>query len=78
MLNIGFPFGILMSENYTQRKKLYHGIWEIFTVWEQKLLTSCSKRLHMHNWDTILESQGGLDKTMYGESSVKVYRLHQS
>ena len=37
MLNIAFPFGILMSENYTQRKKIYHGIWEIFTVWEQKL-----------------------------------------
>ena len=45
--------------------------------WEQKLtilLTSCSKRLRMRNWDTILESHETLDKTVYGESSVKVSR----
>ena len=41
--------------------------------WEH-LLTSCSKRLRMRNWDTILESHGRLDKTVYGESSVKVSR----
>ena len=42
---------------------------------EQKLtilLLSCLKRLHMCNWDTILESHGRLDKTVYGESSAKV------
>ena len=47
---------------------------------EQKLtilLTSCSKRLCMRNWDTILESHGRLDKTVYGESSVKVSHQHQ-
>ena len=38
------------------------------------LLTSCSKRLRMRNWDTIQESHRRLDKTMYGESSVKVSR----
>ena len=38
---------------------------------------SCSKRLHMCNWDTILESHGRLDKTVYGESSAKVSREHQ-
>ena len=45
--------------------------------WEQKLtilLTSCSKKLRMHNWDTILESHVRLDKTVFGESSVKVSR----
>ena len=45
--------------------------------WKQKLtilLTSCSKRLRMRNWDTKLESHGRLDKTVYGESSVQVSR----
>ena len=53
-------------------------VFEKFSrYWEQKLtilLTSCSKRLRMRNWDTILESHGRLDKTVYGESSVKVSR----
>ena len=31
----------------------------------------------MGNWDTILESHGRLDKTVYGESNVKVSRQHQ-
>ena len=31
----------------------------------------------MRNWDTILESHGRLDKTVYGESSVKVSRQRQ-
>ena len=56
-------------------------VFEKFSrYWEQKLailLTSCSKRLHMRNWDTILESHGRLDKTVYGESSVKVSRQRQ-
>ena len=38
---------------------------------------SCSKRLCMHNWDTILESYRTLDKTVHGESSVKVSRQPQ-
>ena len=38
---------------------------------------SCSKRLRMRNQDTILESHGRLDKTVYGESSVKVSRQRQ-
>ena len=45
--------------------------------WEQKLtifVMSCSERLHMRNWDTILESYKRLDKTEFGESSVKVSR----
>ena len=36
---------------------------------------SCSKKLRMGNWDTILESHGRLGKTVKGdESSVKVSR----
>ena len=31
----------------------------------------------MGNWDTILESHGRLDKTVYGESNVKVSRQRQ-
>ena len=38
---------------------------------------SCSKRLRMRNWDIMLESHGRLDKTMYGESIVKVCRSRQ-
>ena len=53
-------------------------VFEKFSrYWKQKLrilLTSCSKILRMRHWDTILESHGGLDKTVYGESSVKVSR----
>ena len=30
------------------------------------------KRLRMHNWDTVLESHGRLDKTVYGPSRVQV------
>ena len=41
-------------------------------LWYWKyLLTSCSKRLHMPNLDTILESHERLDKTVYNEISVK-------
>ena len=51
-------------------------VFENFSwYWEQKLtilLLSCLKRLHMCNWDTILESHGRFDKTVYGESSAKV------
>ena len=28
----------------------------------------------MRNWDTMLESHGRLDKTVYGESSAKVWK----
>ena len=56
-------------------------VFEKFSrYWEQKLtilLTSYSKRLRMRNWGTIPESHGRLDKTGYGESSVKVSRQRQ-
>ena len=38
---------------------------------EEKLTLELEK-LRTRNWDTILESHGRLDKTVYGESSVKV------
>ena len=38
---------------------------------------SCLKRLHMRNRVTMLESYRRLDKTMYGESSIKVCCLLQ-
>ena len=39
-------------------------------------MTSYLKGLCMHNWDTILESQGWAEKTVYGEKSVKVCCSH--
>ena len=76
-LNIVFPFVILMSQNYIWRNRQYHVMVfeKNLRYWEQKLtilLMSCTKRLCMHNWDTILENRGRLDKTAYGEGSVKV------
>ena len=65
-MNIAFPFVMLTSQNYIRRNRLYHGIWKNFTV--------LGTQLRMRNWDTMLESHGRLDKTMYGESNVKVCR----
>ena len=73
-MNIAFPFVILMSQDYGKEASSITVFEKFSQYWEQKLtnlLTFCSKRLHMRNWDTILESHGSLDKTVYGESSVK-------
>ena len=83
-MNIAFPFVILMSQNDIQRNKnLESGIMEfrpLSQYYGQKLAIfddSYLKRLHMHNWDTILESWGRLGKTVYSEKSVKVCHSHQ-
>ena len=79
-MNIAFPFVILMSQDYGKEASSITVFEKFSQYWEQKLtilLTSCSKRLRIRNWDTILESHGRLDKTVYGESSVKVSRLRQ-
>ena len=58
-LNIAFPFVILMSQDYGREANSIT-VFEKFSQYrEQKLtilLTSCSKRLRICNWDTILES----------------------
>ena len=59
----------LEKQAVSQYLKNFHGI---VNKNYKFLLTSCSKRLCMHNWDTILESHRRLDKTVYSESSVQV------
>ena len=74
-MNIAFPFVILMSQDYGKEASSITVFEKFSQYWEQKLtilLMSCLKRLHMCNWDTILESHRRLDKTVYSESSVKV------
>ena len=72
-LNIAFQFVILILQNYIHRIKLYHGIWNIFTViiFLDVLL---QKNTHAHTGIPsyrVLESRGRLDKMMQSESSVK-------
>ena len=75
--NIDFPFVILNATTlYSEKQATLSAItvFETFSgYWEQTLMTSCSKRLHMRNCDTIIESHRRLDKAMYGKRSVKVH-----
>ena len=40
-LNIAFQIVILILQNYIQRNKLYHSIWNIFTVLGAKINNFC-------------------------------------
>ena len=73
--NIAFAFIILnVTKLYSEKQATVSGITVFKTFsryWEQTLMTSCLKRLHMCNWDTMLDRR--LNKAMYSERSVKVH-----
>ena len=75
-LNIAFQF-ILILENYIQTDKLCHCIWNNFMALGKKVIifidVLVKKTAHVHQgYCTILESQGRLDKTMYGVACIRV------
>ena len=78
-MNISILYLLCFSIRYFNLPKLYSEKQAISRYLENfhDIGRSCSKRLLMRNWDTMLESHGRLDKTMYGKSSVKVCRLRQ-
>ena len=75
-LNIAFQF-ILILENYIQTDKLCHCIWNNFMALGKKVIifidVLVKNTAHVHQgYCTILESQGRLDKTMYGVACIRV------
>ena len=73
-MNIAFQFIILILQNCIFTETNYITVFETFSQdWQQKVIIfvdvllekcECTSRI------PLLESQGRLDKTMYGESSV--------